>query len=131
MTTTGPWVRIGEQVRAHAHLQARATQAASGFEQLGVRPGDVVAALLRNDFPLIEASVGAGMAGAYVVPVNWHNTADEARHVLQDSGAKVLVAHADLLRGITGAVPPGCTVIAVETPQPLRQAYQVGEADAE
>jgi len=129
-TPAAPWVRIGERVRPHADLQARAMRAASGFEQLGVRPGDVVAALLRNDFPLIEATLGAGMAGAYVVPVNWHNTADEARHVLEDSGAKVLVAHADLLQAIAGAVPPGCAVIAVETPEALRQAYRVSEADA-
>jgi long-chain acyl-CoA synthetase len=128
--TTAPWVRIGERVRTHADLQQRAMCAATGFEQLGVGPGDVVAALLRNDFPLIEASLGAGMAGAYVVPVNWHNTADEARHVLEDSGAKVLVAHADLLHGIAGAVPPGCTVIAVATPPALREAYHVCDADA-
>ena len=130
MATAPPWVRIGDDLRTHADLQARAMRAASGFEQLGVRPGDVVAALLRNDFPLIEASIGAGMAGAYVVPVNWHNTADEARHVLEDSGAKVLVAHADLLRGIAGAVPPGCTVVAVEPPATLREAYRIGDAVA-
>jgi long-chain acyl-CoA synthetase len=126
-----PWVRIGSRVRSHADLQARAMRAASGFEQHGVVPGDVVAVLLRNDFPLIEATVGAGMAGAYVVPVNWHNTAEEARYVLENSGAKVLVVHADLLHKLAAMLPPALPVIVAETPDELRAAYQVSDATAQ
>ena len=128
--TTGSWVRIGDRVRSAAEIQARAARAATGFVQAGVAAGDVVAVLLRNDFPLIEASVGAGMAGAYVVPVNWHNTAEEVLFVLQDSGAKVLVAHADLLRPLAGRLPHGLQVLVAATPQALRQAYRVADGDA-
>lgn len=127
-----PWVRIGDQVRSQADLRARAAQAAQGFVQAGVAAGDVVAVLLRNDFALVEASVGAGMAGAYVVPVNWHNTADEVLYVLNDSGAKVLVAHADLLLPLAGRLPPGLQVLVVTTPQQaLRLADRVADGDAQ
>ncbi|MES2718888.1 MAG: AMP-binding protein [Pseudomonadota bacterium] len=125
-----PWVRIGARVRSNADLQACAARAASGFESAGVAPGDVVAVVLRNDFPMIEATVGAGMAGAYVVPVNWHNTAEEARHVLQDSGAKVLVVHADLLPPLAAVIPPGVLVLVAETAAELCLAYGVSDAQA-
>lgn len=125
-----PWVKIGDRTRTTASLQARAERAARGFEQWGVRAGDVVAVYLRNDFPMIEATLGAGMAGAYVVPVNWHNTAEEARYVLENSGAKALVIHADLLRSVGQVVAPGVKIVVVETPPELRAAYRVSDADA-
>ncbi len=129
--TTAPWVRIGARVRSAADLQARAARAAQGFAQAGVAAGGVVAVVLRNDFPMIEATVGAGMAGAYVVPVNWHNTAAEAQHVLLDSGAKVLVIHADLLPALAATIPPGVLVLVAQTPAELRSAYGVHDADAQ
>jgi long-chain acyl-CoA synthetase len=125
-----PWVLIGDERRRTADIEARAARAARGFEELGVRAGDVVAIVLRNDFPMIEATLGAGMAGAYVVPVNWHNTADEARYVLQDSGAKVLVIHADLLASMGDVAPAGTPVIVVQTPPALVEAYPAARGTA-
>ena len=78
-------------------LFARAWRAASGLASLGVGKGDTVALYLRNDFPFIEASLAAGRLGAYATPVNWHYTEDEARYLFENSGAKVIVIHADLL----------------------------------
>lgn len=98
---SAPWVRIGARVRSAADLRARAARAASGFALAGVAPGDVVAVVLRNDFPMIEATVGAGMAGAYVVPV----------------------VHADLLPSLAAILPPGVLVLVAETPAELRCAY--------
>jgi long-chain acyl-CoA synthetase len=95
-----------------------------------VSPGEVIAMVLRNDFPFLEASVAAGLVGAYVTPVNWHNTAEEAAYVLADCGAKVVVIHADLLRRLQGAMPPGALVLQVETPAAIREAYGIGAADA-
>ena len=123
-------VRIGDRVEAKAEIDERARRAARGYASLGVGPGDVVAVYMRNDFAFMEASLAAGLCGAYVVPVNWHNTPDEARYVLENSGAKVLVIHADLWRGIGRAVPATVNVIVAETPPSLRAPYRVGEAAA-
>lgn len=120
-----PWVKIGDTMRPVADLQNRAERAARGFEQFGVAQGDVVAIYLRNDFAMIEASVGAGLVGAYVTPINWHNTMEEARYVLENSGAKTLVIHADLLQVVGAAIPPTVRTIVVETPPALRAAYRV------
>ena len=75
-------------------------RAASGFAALGLKPGDCAALLLRNDFAFLEASLAAVRLGAYAVPINWHFKADEVAYILADCGAKVLVAHADLLAGV-------------------------------
>ncbi|MFC0284733.1 acyl-CoA synthetase [Camelimonas abortus] len=124
------WVRIGEETRARSQIEDAARRVARGLRALGVGRGDVVAVYMRNSFAMIEATVGAGLVGAYVTPVNWHNTAEEARHVFTDSGARVIFIHADLYRKVKEAVPEGVTVIVAETPRDLRAAYGVSDADA-
>jgi long-chain acyl-CoA synthetase len=86
-------------------------RAAGGFARLGVREGDVVCIMLRNDPAFLEAQLGARRLGAYTCPVNWHFKADEAGWILRDSGAKLLVAQAELLEQIRGGVPPGVAVV--------------------
>jgi long-chain acyl-CoA synthetase len=49
--------------------------------------------IARNDFVCIEASLATQSMDAFVVPVNWHWQAAEVAHVLQDSGAKTIIAH--------------------------------------
>ena len=81
--------------------------------------------MLRNDFATFEVNMAAGQLGAYAVPINWHFTSEEAGYILADSGAKVLVAHTDLLAQIASGVPPGVKVLAVPTPEEIARAYSV------
>ena len=109
----------------YREVAERADRIASGLHSLGVKPGDSVCMLLRNDIAFIEAAYAAMRLGAYGVPINWHFTPDEANHILQDCGAKVLVAHTDLLAQIAGGVPEGVKVLAVPTPPEIAAAYNV------
>jgi long-chain acyl-CoA synthetase len=111
-------------------VQRNARRAASGFEAIGLTRGDAVAIYLRNDFAFFEASFAAALIGAYAVPVNWHYTPDEARYLLEDSGAKVLVIHADLLRRIANIIPKKISVLVVETPPEIRTAYGIAASEA-
>ncbi len=111
-----------------AQLEERAARAASGLKSLGVKPGDIVALYLRNDLAFFEASAACGLVGAYPTPVNWHYTTDEARYLFENSGAKVIVIHADLLGPIREALPPGVPVLIVETPPEISAAYGVAPA---
>jgi long-chain acyl-CoA synthetase len=79
-----------------------------------------VALYLRNDLAFFEASFAAGLLGAYPTPVNWHSAPDEARYVFENSGAKAIVIHADLVGPIHSALPPGVPVLAVATPPEVR-----------
>src|ERR1700676_5368299 len=97
-------------------LAARAARAATGLASLGVGRGDTLAVYLRNDLPFFEASYAAGRLGAYPTPVNWHSTEDEARYLFENSGARAIVIHADLIEPVRTALPPGVPVLVVETP---------------
>ncbi|MDA0812997.1 MAG: acyl-CoA synthetase [Verrucomicrobia bacterium] len=113
----------GTRAITATEIHRRARQAAAGFESLGVGPGDGVAIYLRNDYPFFEASIGAGLVGAYPVAVNWHYTPTEAHYLLEDSRAKVLVIHADLYNSIHEIVPPELTVLQVAVPSEIQSAY--------
>ena len=87
-------------------LERRAACAASGFENMGVREGDVVALFLHNAPAYLEAMLACRLLGAYHCPINWHFKADEAGFILRDSGARLLVAEPELLAQIGGAPVP-------------------------
>ena len=113
----------GERVRMAAEIESNAACAAAGLKSLGIGAGDTIALFLRNDYPFLEASRAASKIGAYTVPVNWHATVDEARYILDDCGAKLLVVHRDLLPSVTGAIPDGVAILVVETPPEILAAY--------
>ena len=72
-----------------------------------------MALLLRNSLEFLETSIATVPLGASAVPINWHWRGEEIAHVLLDSGAKVLVAHAELWPAISQSVPPGLELVVV------------------
>ena len=115
----------GERCLGHADLDLRVRRIASGLLALGVKAGDCMAILMRNDIAFMEASFAAQTVGAYTVPINWHFKAEEIAYILADCGAKVLLGHADLLTSIAGGLPAGLTTIAVATPLEVAAAYGI------
>ena len=109
-------------------LRERAARAATGFANLGLRQGDAVAVMMRNDVPYLELMLALGRLGVHMVAVNWHFRSEEAAYVLDDCGARVLVIHADLWEGVRDVVPAGMFVIVVSTPDELRASYGLSEA---
>jgi long-chain acyl-CoA synthetase len=101
---------------AWAELEDAVLRAAHRLERLGVGEDDVVCLMLKNDPAFLAAAFAALRLGAYSCPINWHYKADEAGWILADSGAKALVAHADLLPQIDGALPAGVGLLVVEPP---------------
>src|ERR1700753_3941543 len=108
-------IRSGDRVLSPEQWAANGARAASGFASLGIGRGDTVALYLRNDFPFLEASFAAGLVGAYPVPVNWHYTEDEARYLFENSGAKAVVIHADMLEPLRVAITDGVAVFVGPT----------------
>jgi long-chain acyl-CoA synthetase len=118
----------GARTLKQSALLQRAAQAASGFASLGIGENGAVAMILRNDFAFFEAAMGAGLVGAYAVPVNWHFTADEGGYIIRDCGAGAVVVHADLLPRISDGIPAGVSVFVVPTPPEIRDAYGIDPA---
>src|SRR4051794_1698061 len=122
-----PGVHSDDRSVPYPELYARAARVARGYDDLGVRPGDSVALLLRNDIAFLEASLGCAVLGANPVPINWHWRDEEVGYLLGDCAAKVLVGHDDLLADI--AVPEGPEILGVPTPPEIRAAYGIGEPE--
>src|SRR5258705_672963 len=115
----------GERRRTHPEVADRAARMAGGLHRLGVKQGDSVAMLMRNDVAFIEAAYAAMRLGAYGVPVNWHFKPEEINYVLKDSGTSVLVAHADMLHQLREAIPQGVTALSVPTPPEIIANYKI------
>src|SRR5688572_919512 len=81
----------GKQVNAGG-LLARANQLVHGLRRRGLTTGDAIAVILPNGEAMIELYLAATQAGWYLVPINHHLTASEIAYIVDDSGAKVLVA---------------------------------------
>jgi long-chain acyl-CoA synthetase len=115
----------GQRRRNHAEVADRASRMAGGLQRLGVRQGDSVCILMRNDIAFIEAAYAAMRLGAYAVPVNWHFKPEEIVYVLRDSGARCLIGHADLLHQLRDAIPAGITVLSAPTPPEILASYKI------
>lgn len=100
-------------------LVVRGEQVAAGLAAMGIGEGDVVAVLLRNGMPYLEIIQACKRLGCYYCPINWHYTADDVAFLVNDSGAKLLIAEDDLWRQVWAALPAGLPVLRV-----------MGEADA-
>lgn len=111
-------------------LMQRAMRAARGLHEMGVREGDAVALLLRNDFAFFEAQQAAAALGAYAVPINWHGKPEEVLYIVNDVQPKVLVAHADLLAPVLAQVPPETQVVAVPTPPEAMRSFGLSDEAA-
>ncbi len=118
----------GERRRSHAEVASRAARIAGGLQKLGVKAGDCVCVLMRNDIAFIEAAYAVMTLGAYAVPVNWHFRPDEVDYVLRDAGARVLIGHADLLHQLGAQLAPELTVLSVPTPPEIVANYNVDPA---
>jgi len=76
-----------------ASLLARVNQLTHGLRELGLRPGDGIAAVLPNGVAALEVYLAALQSGWYFTPVNWHYTASEIEYIVRDAGAKAFFAH--------------------------------------
>jgi long-chain acyl-CoA synthetase len=99
------------EVLTYGALDDASIRFARAFADLGLGPGDGVAAILDNSARVAELWWAALRSGLYYTPVNWHLTATEVSWILQDSGARVLVvdvAHVavarEAVRGLDVAV---------------------------
>jgi long-chain acyl-CoA synthetase len=118
----------GERRISYPEIHARIARAAAGFRALGLDGGVPVGMMLRNDFAFFEVSGGAAALGSPVVPINWHLKAEEVAYILADSGAKILVCHADLLPQIRHGLPADVRLLVVATPPEIADAFSVSAA---
>ncbi|MEU7811660.1 AMP-binding protein [Pseudonocardia sp. NPDC049154] len=90
----------------YAQALAEGRRAAGVFAAHGVGPGDAVLHWLPNGVEGVQVVLGCALLGATVVPVNTALRGTVLAHVLRTSGARLLVAHRDLVDHLRGLEAP-------------------------
>ncbi|HEX7353807.1 MAG TPA: acyl-CoA synthetase [Mycobacteriales bacterium] len=84
------------QVTTYGELAERASRLVNLLRSYGLRQGDAIALLSENSPRFHEVLWAGRLGGFYVTPVNRHLGVDEIAYILNDCGAKVLVASGNL-----------------------------------
>ena len=105
-----------------ATLETRVDALAGWLQQVaGIEPDDAVAVMVTNRAEWVETFQAALRIGAHLVPVNWHLQADDATHVVTDSGAKALIVE-EQFRAAISAPPPHTLLVGDQYEAAVAQA---------
>ncbi|WP_460354390.1 long-chain-fatty-acid--CoA ligase [Mycobacterium sp. ZZG] len=86
-----PALVAGDTTVTYGELDDRSNRVAQAFLAAGVGFGDRVAFVEKNGIEFFDVAFGLAKIGAVGVPVNWRLAAPEMRHVIVDSGARIVV----------------------------------------
>lgn len=98
----------------YAQLRDEVASVAGALRELGLLEGDRVALLLHNSVAYVKTYLAVVAAGMVVVPLNVRLLASDYRHMLNDSGAKVLVTTGDFLRSLPELTATNAKVVRVD-----------------
>jgi crotonobetaine/carnitine-CoA ligase len=99
-----------------------AARAAAGYGaallDAGIRAGDRVALMCSNRVEFMQTFLGCAWIGAVAVPINTASRGVQLRHILSNSGARLLVVEAEFLEAVR----------ALDTAElPMQQTWLVGD----
>ena len=80
----------------YRQMRELAVSAAAGLHRLGVRQGDNVIVWMPNTIDCMRVWFGINWLGATYVPINTAYKGHLLAHVLENAGARIIVAHASL-----------------------------------
>ena len=109
-----PALAIGEAVIArYEELALRVARLACGLGlRFALNPGDRVALAMRNSPAFAETLLACWHAGLIAVPINAKLHPREFAYILENSGAGLCVASAELVSGIAAAAPRSLVIDA-------------------
>lgn len=90
--------------KTYRDYHARVSRLASALAGLGVRPGDVVATMIPNLPPQVEAHFGVPACGAVLNAINTRLDADTVAYILDHGGAKVILVDPQFLPTVKTAL---------------------------
>ncbi|MEH3119843.1 MAG: AMP-binding protein [Methylorubrum populi] len=99
-----PAIVEGAEPLSYGDLRARAAALAARLRRLGLAPGDRVAILLPKSIRECVAIFAASAAGGVFVPIHPSLRPRQVRHIVADSGARVLLTDTAHAAGLEGAL---------------------------
>ena len=88
---------------SYGQLKSESLKLAYTLIERGISPGDRVAIYMENSWKCVVSIYGASLAGAVFIVINPQTKANKLQYILNDSGAKVLIANTKLKREIQKA----------------------------
>ncbi|MFF3641657.1 amino acid adenylation domain-containing protein [Streptomyces sp. NPDC002564] len=113
-TPEAPAVRCGDTVLSYGELDRRSELLARRLARLGAGPGTLVGVFLHRDADLLTGLLAVLRTGAAYVPLDPVYPPERIRHMLDDSGALLVLTESAL----TASLPPDCParVVARDAP---------------
>ena len=96
------------EILTYGRLEEDSVRLAHVLYDAGLRPGDVIALLTDNDLRTFEVFWAAMRSGLYITAVNHHLSPAEVAYIVNDSGARALIASAakaDLAGAVVQSTP--------------------------
>ena len=116
---------LNGKVTLRSDFETRSKKLANILLKLGIGQNDTIAILMRNDVKYLEIIQACRYLGSYFVPLNWHSVATEIEHIVQDSGAKILIAHTDLIHQLNEQNLPDLLLAIFPTPTEVVESYHI------
>src|SRR5271168_1627858 len=99
-----PTLSFGDQEFSPEEMSTSSAKVAGAMALAGLKEGDTIALMMRNEPALMDVMLAARQLGLYFTPLNWHFKSEEAGYIVRDSGAKALFAHSDLFQQIADSI---------------------------
>ena len=122
-----PTLSFGDEEFTPEVMSARSAQVAGAMAAIGLKEGDTIALMLRNEPALMDVMLAARQLGLYFTPLNWHFKSEEAAYIMRDCGAKALFVHTDLFQQIRDVIPPDVPVHALRPHSLTIAVYSIEE----
>ena len=90
------------ETATYSQLDDRSTRMAKALRARGLGPGDHIAILMENNRSFLEVAWAAQRSGLYYTAINSHLRPAEVQYVLDDSGAKALIASRQMREVVGG-----------------------------
>jgi fatty-acyl-CoA synthase len=94
----------GEEI-SYAALDRRIRRVGGWLAARGIGADDVVAVLMKNSAAFLDIAFAVSHIGAIFLPINYRLAADEVAYIVENSGARILIADDELAGIATGRAP--------------------------
>jgi long-chain acyl-CoA synthetase len=81
-----PTLSFGDQEFSPEEMSTSSAKVASAMALAGLKEGDTIALMMRNEPALMDVMLAARQLGLYFTPLNWHFKSEEAGYIVRDSG---------------------------------------------
>lgn len=98
----GEFAVQGDRRLTYAEGAAGAHRVANALVAAGLEDGDRIAILSKNSIEYVLLYFGASEAGVVPVPLNYRLAPPEWRYIIEDAGARLVIAAAEFTEGVDG-----------------------------